>query len=202
MSFFDKAITFVAPNVLTPKPYSKKLQVMIFKVKLKNADGFMLLDDYVYEWLSNDARYQQIKLLENVRLHSSGCAVFQKAWRKADGDQKTETIYLHKIIAERYLSEQKTSPRAVVSAKNGDKLDCRVENLTYRMRSSVSRLRRTKSATGFTGVYQEHNRYRAVISINGKATHLGMFSTAEEAALAYNKASKKAFGPDGKQNKL
>lgn len=175
---------------------------MIFKVKLKNAEGFVLLDDYVYEWLSNDIRYKEIGLLENIRMHSSGCAVFQKAWRKADGGHKTETIYLHKIIAERYLTEKKIAPKAVVSAKNGDKLDCRVDNLTYRMRSSVSRLRRTKSATGYTGVYQEHNRYRAVISINGKATHLGMFDTPEEAALAYNKASKKAFGPEGKLNKL
>ena len=175
---------------------------MIFKVKLKNADDFVLLDDKVYEWLSTDARLSSMKLLQNLRLHSSGCAVFQKVWRKSDGGHKTETIYLHKLIAEHYVSEESRKPRAVVSCKNGDKLDCRLENLVYRERTTVSRLRKTKSTTGYTGVYREHLRFRAVISIDGKAVHLGMFDTAEEAALAYNKMSKKTFGEEGKQNKL
>jgi predicted acetyltransferase len=175
---------------------------MIFKVKLKNAEDFVLLDDHVYEWLSNDLHLSELKILNNLRKHSSGCAVFQKVWRKSDGGQKTETIYLHKIIAERFIPEKRLQKKWVVSAVNGDKLDCRLENLTFRPRSTVSRLRRTKSSTGYTGVYQEHQRYRAVISINGKAVHLGMYDTAEEAALAYNRASKKEFGEDGKLNKL
>jgi AP2 domain len=175
---------------------------MIFKVKLKNADGFVMLDDHVYEWLSTDARYSDINLLGNLRLHSSGCAVFQKVWRRSDGSHKTETIYLHKLIAEHYIKREKKGEKEVVSSKNGDKLDCRLENIVYRERSSVSRLRKTKSATGYTGVYREHLRFRAVISIEGKAVHLGMYDTAEEAALAYNKASKKNFGEEGKLNKL
>lgn len=177
---------------------------MIFKVKLKNADDFVRLDDHVYEWLSTDPRYSDIKLLENLRLHSSGCAVFQKVWRKSDGSNKTETIYLHKLIAEHYIKtkQENKGEKQVVSSKNGDKLDCRLDNIVYRERSSVSRLRKTKSATGYTGVYREHLRYRAVISIEGKAVHLGMYDTAEEAALAYNKASKKNFGEEGKLNKL
>jgi hypothetical protein len=176
--------------------------IMIFKVKLKNADGFVLLDDFVFEWLSNDLRYKEIRLLENLRLHSSGCAVFQKAWKRADGSTKMETIYLHKVIAEHYMSDKKVGKNTVVSSKNGDKLDCRLENIVYRQRSAVSRLRKTKSSTGYTGVYKEYHKYRAIISIDGKAVHLGMFDTPEEAALAYNKASKKAFGSEGKLNKL
>ena len=175
---------------------------MIFKVKLKNAEEFVLLDDHVYEWLSTDLHLAELKVLENLRRHSSGCAVFQKVWRRSDGGQKTETIYLHKIIAEKFIPGEKGSKKLVVSAINGDKLDCRIENLTYRPRSTVSRLRKTKSSSGFTGVYQEHQRYRAVISISGKAIHLGMFDTPEEAALAYNRASKKAFGENGKLNKI
>jgi len=53
---------------------------------------------------------------------------------------------------------------------------------------------------GYTGVYQENNRYRAVISVNRKSIHIGMFDTAEEAALAYNKKSKELYGDDGKIN--
>jgi hypothetical protein len=175
---------------------------VIYKIKLSNADDHVLLDDHVFEWLNSDPYFSRIKLLENLRRHSSGCAVFQKSWKKADGGFKMETIYLHKIIAEKFMVTEKTGPKNLVSAKNGDKLDCRLENLTYRSRATASRHRKTTSHTGYTGVYREHNRFRAVISINGKAKHLGMFDTADEAAAAYNRMSKGIYGEEGKLNKL
>lgn len=175
---------------------------MIYKVKLKNADEAVLLDDHVYEWLSTDPYLSKVDLLHNLRKHSSGCAVFQKTWKKADGSFKTETIYLHKLIAEKFLNTQKTGNKRLVGAKNGDKLDCRVENILYRSRSVASRQRKTSSKTGYTGVYREHNRYRAVISIRGKSIHIGMFDTAEEAAAAYNKVSKETYGEEGKINRI
>lgn len=175
---------------------------MIYKIKLKNADASVLLDDQVYDWISNDPYLTQIDLLNNLRLHSSGCAVFQKTWKKAEGGFKTETIYLHKLIAEKFLAKEKSGLNRLVGTKNGDKLDCRLENIVYRSRSTASRMRKTSSNTGYTGVYREHRRYRAVISINGKAKHIGMYDTAEEAAIAYNKASKEHFGDQGKVNKI
>lgn len=175
---------------------------MIYKVKLKNADDMVLLDDHVYDWLTADPYLSKIDLLNNLRKHSSGCAVFQKTWKKADGGFKTETIYLHKIIAEKFLGDQKLDKKRLVGAKNGDKLDCRLDNLLYRSRSVASRQRKTSSKTGFTGVYREHNRYRAVISIKGKSVHIGMFDTAEEAASAYNKISRETYGEEGKINKI
>ncbi|MBK8554809.1 MAG: Pathogenesis-related transcriptional factor and ERF protein [Lewinellaceae bacterium] len=175
---------------------------MIYKVKLKNSDDTVMLDDHVYDWIESDSYLHKIDFINNLRKHSSGCAVFQKTWKKADGSYKTETIYLHKIIAEKFLNEQKNKERRLVGAKNGDKLDCRLENIIYRSRSTASRQRKTSSKTGYTGVYQEHNRYRAVISIKGKSVHLGMFDTPEEAAAAYNKISKELYGEEGKINKF
>ncbi len=175
---------------------------VVYKVKLKNADDSVLLDSPTYEWIISDPYLSKIDFINNLRKHSSGCAVFQKTWRKADGDYKTETIYLHKLIAEKFLGDQKKNGKSLVGAKNGDKLDCRLDNLVYRSRAVASRQRKTSSKTGFTGVYQEHNRYRAVISINGRPVHLGMFDTAEEAAMAYNKMSKEMYGEDGKLNRV
>lgn len=175
---------------------------MLYKVKLKNADDNVLIDDHVYEWLTSDPYLTKVDFINNLRKHSSGCAVFQKTWKKQDGSYKTETIYLHKLIAEKFLSDSKSSENNLVGAKNGNKLDCRLENLVYRSRAISSRKRKTSSKTGYTGVYKENNRFRAVISINRKSVHIGMFDTAEEAALAYNKKSKEIYGDSGKQNVL
>lgn len=175
---------------------------MIYKIKLKNAEQSVLLDDRVYEWIISDPYLVKMDLLNNLRLHSSGCVVFQKTWKKAEGGYKTETIYLHKLIAEKFLTEEKNKVRRLVGAKNGDKLDCRLDNIVYRSRATASRMRKTSSNTGFTGVYREHRRFRAVISVNGKAKHIGMYDTAEEAAAAYNKYSKEYFGEEGKINKV
>jgi len=98
------------------------------------------------------------------------------------------------------LTKNKDDKRNLVGAENGNKLDCRIANLVYRSRSVASRKRKSSSKVGYTGVYRENNRYRAVISVNRKSVHIGMFSTAEEAALAYNKMSRKLYGEDGKIN--
>ncbi len=173
---------------------------MLYKVKLKNADETVLLDDKVYEYLTTDPYLVKVDFINNLRRHSSGCAVFQKTWKRADGGYKTETIYLHKLIAEKFLFDSKSRDRNLVGARNGNKLDCRLENILYRSRSVASRKRKTSSKVGYTGVYKENSRYRAVISINRKSVHIGMFDTPEEAAQAYNKKSKELYGDDGKLN--
>lgn len=177
-------------------------EIVLYKVKLKNAEDHVLLDDKTYEWLTSEPYYVKVGLIHNLRKHSSGCAVFQKTWKRADGGYKTETLYLHKIIAEKFLIQSKSRERNLVGCRNGNKLDCRLENIVYRSRASASRKRKTSSKVGYTGVYKENNRYRAVISINRKAVHLGMFATPEEAAMAYNKKSKELFGDEGKLNVL
>ena len=173
---------------------------MLYKIKLKNADDVVIVDDTVYEYLTTDPYLVKVDFINNLRRHSSGCAVFQKTWPKAGGGYKTETLYLHKLIAEKYLTDQNKGGRNLVGARNGNKLDCRLENIVWRSRSIASRQRKTSSKVGYTGVYKENNRFRAVISINRKSVHIGMFATAEEAALAYNKKSRELYGEDGKIN--
>jgi len=163
---------------------------VLYKVKLKNADENVLLDDHVYEALTADPYLAKLDFINNLRRHSSGCAVFQKTWKKAEGGYKTETIYLHRLIAEKFLGDNQTGKKNLVGAKNGNKLDCRLENITWRTRSVASRQRKTSSKVGYTGVYKENNRYRAVISVDRKSVHIGMFDTPEEAAMAYNKKSR------------
>ena len=175
---------------------------MIYKIKLKNSDDTVRIDDRVYEWITSDPYLLRVDFINNLRKHSSGCVVFQKTWKKNDGEYKTETIYLHKLIAEKFLSAQRTDDRNLVGAKNGDKLDCRLANLLYRSRAAASRQRKATSNTGYLGVYREKGRFRTVISIHGKTEHIGMFESPEEAAAAYNKRSREEYGDEGKVNKM
>ncbi len=174
---------------------------MTFKIRLKNAEADVLLDPVAFEWLSSDPFYVNIKFLSNLRRHSSGCAFFQKSWKKAGGGSKIQTIYLHKLIAENFLADQKKTSKPFVGAINGNKLDCRIENLIFRDRADAGRERESRGQTGLRGVYVEHGRFRASIKIDGKAKYLGYFETPEEAAQAYDRAAREAFGDDAKLNR-
>lgn len=172
------------------------------RIKLKNADAYAILDSQVFAELSVDPHLQEVNFFANLRMHSSGCVFFQKTYKKRAPEKgyRTETIYLHKLVAERYLSDSRVGNATLVGTQNGDKLDCRLENLVYRSRSVASRKRKSSSKIGYTGVYKENNRFRAVISKNRRSIHIGMFATAEEAAEAYNRKSIELYGSEGKIN--
>ena len=174
---------------------------MSHKIKLRNSTDKVLLDAKGYKYVTTDSYLKKVDFINSLRKHSSGCAVFQKTKKKAKGaGYKTETIYLHKLIAEKFLKKSKSRKNNLVGALNGNKLDCTIDNLVFRSRSTASRQRKSSSRAGYTGVYQESTRYRAVISYKGKSIHIGMFDTAEEAADAYNKKSKEYYGSEGKIN--
>ncbi len=177
---------------------------MEIKIKLSNSLESVIVDKKVYdEFLTKDPHLVEINFVNILRLHSSGCCVFQKTWTLPNkGGYRTETIYLHKLIAEKYLANTKSDSNKLVGAINGNKLDCRLENLLYRSRSVASRQRKSSSRSGYTGVYYENNKYRAVISVNNRSLHIGMYDTAEEAASAYNQKSKEIYGTEGKFNKI
>lgn len=173
---------------------------MQVQIQLKNSSKVVILDQKVYDELLMDEEVKKLDLLNQLREHSSGCAVYQKTRKLNHKEYETQTIYFHRYIAEKFLTAQYSTENNLVGTKNGNKLDCRLNNLVWRSRSVASRLRRSVNKTGFTGVYPENNKYRAIISINGKAVHIGMYETAEEAAKAYNQKSMEIFGDRAKIN--
>ena len=176
---------------------------MFTTIDLKNSDEKAILDFHVYQWLKANEPYRSYAFLENLRKHSSGSVVFQRLIKPTNGKpSKNITLYLHKVVAEQFLTDQKTAARNLVGSRNGDKLDCRLENLIYQSHSEMSRNRQTCNRTGYTGVYLENTRYRAMLTIDGKPFHIGMFDTSEEAALAYNRVAEKVYGDRAKLNKI
>jgi AP2 domain len=175
---------------------------MLYQINLKNSDKKVILDDKVMDYFEKNEYLKSLNFLKNLRLHSSGYAVFQKAWPQKDGTYKVETIYLHKRIAEKFLDKPEDGENLIARVINGNKLDCRLKNLEWATLSKASRKGKTYGESGYRGVRKDGTRYRATIYVNRKAIHIGMFDSAEEAALAYNEKSKEHFGDEGKLNSV
>jgi len=79
---------------------------------------------------------------------------------------------------------------------NGNKLDNRRENLRLATRHQNMRNRGPLSTnkTGYKGVSKFRSGFRATISVNKKFKHIGVFSSPEDAAKAYDETAKILFG--------
>lgn len=176
---------------------------MLYKLVLKNSKKNAIVDDETFEYLNQNPYLEEIDFLKNLRLHSNGYVFFQKHWRQMDGSYKVETIYLQKLIAEKFLEKPDPQKKFWVRFKNGNKLDYRTENLEWATLSKVVRnTRKTENQTGYRGVVKSGKKYMAIIYLHRKGINLGTFDTAEEAALAYNKKSLELFGETRSLNKL
>ena len=104
-------------------------------------------------------------------------------------------VYLHREITG-------AAPGQFVDHLNGDKLDNRRANLELVTRTQNNRRRHVATnPTGYKGVYQRgETRFAARIHCQGRQYYLGMYPTAETAALAYNHAAGQLFGDDAVLN--
>src|SRR5688500_11600581 len=151
---------------------------MICKLTLKNSDKQALVDDKVYEYLQNDPYLSSIGFLKHLRIHSNGYAFFQKNWPLKNGKYRNETIYLHKLIGEQLLEKQESNIKLYVHFKNGNKLDCRRENLEWAPLCKIVRnTTKTENKLGVRGVHKEAQKYSAIIPHNKQRINLGTFET-------------------------
>ncbi len=170
---------------------------MDHKIKLKNSPKYAIVSDIVYQQILNNEYLQKIKFLDNIRMHSNGYAFFQKNHPLEGGGYRNETIYMHRYVAEKFIPRPTgmSDKKLYVSIINGNKLDCRIENLEWVPRSiAVRNTKKNFNSTGYRGVGKERNKYRAVLYYENKKYDLGFFDTAEEAAAAYNEKSEELFG--------
>lgn len=100
------------------------------------------------------------------------------------GNGKSRCIYMHRLI----LSAVKND---IVDHKNGNSLDNRRRNLRIcsSYQNNYNALHPGKIS--YKGVYFKPslNKYIAQIQAMGKKKHIGVFSTAKEAAIAYDKSA-------------
>lgn len=112
-----------------------------------------------------------------------------------------------RVYARRNVSAQKTqslhrfllgitNPQILVDHKNRNGLDNRRENLRTCTRTQNQGNRRAalSNSSGFKGVYRLGAKWGAQITRAKKGSKLGVFSSPELAAVAYDEAAIKYFG--------
>lgn len=105
--------------------------------------------------------------------------------RQAAG-KKTRS-YLHRLIARARAGD-------IVDHANRDPLDCRKANLRLASRSQNAANARIRGRVPFRGVSRNGRKFEARITVNRVAHRLGRFTTARDAARAYDEAARRFFG--------
>lgn len=104
-------------------------------------------------------------------------------------------LYLHRAVMNASRSER-------IDHKNANTLDCRKSNLRKcnQSQNMANCLPRKGSKYKGVSLFKQTGCWHAYIKVNYKRKHLGYFSTAKEAALAYNKAAAIEFGEFARLN--
>lgn len=114
-------------------------------------------------------------------------------------NKKRRFISMHRLIMD-------ANSGVYVDHVNGSGLDNRKENLRVCNNSENCRNQRVRinNSSGYKGVDWHKNLYkwRTRIMIDGKYTHLGLFSCIIKAAKCYNEAAIKHYGKFAKLNKI
>ena len=146
----------------------------------------------------------RVKSLDRVIVHSNGKEVNYKGkvlnpyvykhyqMVNLSKNSKVKTITVHQVIAITFLGHKPNEYKIVIDHINNVKTDNRVSNLqliTHRKNCSKDR----KSYSGYTGVYENGNKWRARIRIGGKMVNLGSYSCPLKASVAYNNKVKEMY---------
>jgi hypothetical protein len=130
-------------------------------------------------------------LAMNGRFAGKEAASINSTYRQVSLDLQ---IYLqHRIIWKWMTGEQ---PPPFIDHKDGDKLNNRWANLRSATKSEQNWNvgKNIKNTSGYKGVSRAHGKWRANIRIGNVQKHLGLFPTAEEAAVAYKLAARSLHG--------
>lgn len=144
--------------------------------------------------LVDDGDYEKVSVLK-WHAHTLDRTAYA-AHSFPDGTNRQKKVMLHRLLLN-------ALPGEFVDHIDGNGLNCQRANMRKCTLTENNRNRRvaTKTKSGFKGVLETpYGRWRSVIYFDYKTVHLGTFSTAIEAAKAYNRAALKAWGAFARLN--
>jgi hypothetical protein len=117
------------------------------------------------------------------------------AARTVRRDRRVITLYMHRVILD-------AAPGQICDHVNGDKLDNRRENLRLvtSQQNHWNRQKNHNNRSGYKGVRKYGDRWKASIKVSGRSVHLGYHDSAELAALLYDHAARRFYGPFARLN--
>jgi hypothetical protein len=142
-----------------------------------------------YTALVDDSDFARVSAYNWYALVTPRTVYAKRNVRRADGKQTTQ--YLHRFIL------GITNPKVEVDHENHVGTDCQRDNLRDGTKSNnqSNRQKNQNGTSQFKGVSrQDGGKYRAHIRIGGKRKHLGYHTSEANAAIAYDRAAKQAFG--------
>jgi len=160
--------------------YIRKNNVFI---TYKNCNYFAIMIPTYNCFVVCDKKHYERIIKHAWHIHSSG-------YIEARIDKKV--TLLHRFVLSEYRSD------AQVDHKNGNKFDCREQNLriTNASQNQINKGIMSNNTSGITGVSwdKERNKWHVMISFNGKNINLGRYDTLEEAKQVRLEAEKKYHG--------
>lgn len=153
-----------------------------------------LVDDEDFEWL-NQWKWTPV---DNKKTSYA-----RRAFSVFEGRQTFKTISMHRAIM------KVSDPKIFIDHKDHNGLNNQRSNLRICSHSenNANKLPQQNRHSKYMGVgivnkNKPNSNWKATICKNGIDHHLGVFKTEEEAALAYNEASKRIHGEFGYINKI
>jgi hypothetical protein len=144
--------------------------------------------------LVNDEDYTEFGRLK-WQTHRGAYTNYAGRWVRHGPGRKREFIQLHRAIMQ-------APPGIDVDHIDGNGLNCQRENMrrATRQQNCINTRIRCDNTTGFRGVVLRGDKFDGHIKVGGRKLHLGRFSTATAAALAYDRAALQYHGEYARLN--
>ena len=178
----------------------KKLEIEIEINNDLDYEVFLPIENYDNYFVSNFGNIKNSKTNRILKpsIHKKG---YKLVVLCKNGIRKTFKV--HRLVGKAFLENVDDKP--MIDHIDNNPANNNVKNLRWCSQKDnlANQGKQKNNKSGFKGVsFDKHaNKYRAMISINGKLKHLGLFETAEEASKVYEAKAKEIHGDFYYKNK-
>ena len=177
----------------------KKIEIIELKIKKLELDVDILKDDDLELFKPIDgydnysiSNYGNVKNSKTNRIMKPGNNTHGYKGVSLCKNGKVKSFRVHRLVGMAFL--ENPDNKEMIDHIDNNPSNNNVKNLRWATSSDngCNQDKYKNNKSGYKGVSfnKPTNKYRALININGKLKHLGLFETAEEASVAYEAKAK------------